>query len=97
MSHILKNNKFISAVFIVSVIFAGLTFSNLTGFEPGREIQTINGVNFDFSNYPWLNHEQIGLFNYIRNILIGESFNSFELWQAEGPFIGYLHYLMAYG
>lgn len=80
----------------MSIVFTGLTFDNLAGFEPRKEIQTVNGVEFDFSDYPWLNHEQIGSFNYIRNIIMENPINSFERWQAEGPFIGYLHYLMAF-
>ncbi|MFX0138414.1 MAG: hypothetical protein ACFFDN_32530 [Candidatus Hodarchaeota archaeon] len=95
MARILKNNKYIIIVLIVTVVFTGLTFRNLPGPITSRTIQTINGITYDFSNYPYLNHEQIGLYNYMRNIIMNEPINSFENWNAEG-FEGMLHYMLAF-
>ena len=80
MAEILKKNKVMVGALIATLIIAGLTFDNLPNSDPNLGVQTISGVKYNFADYPNLNHEQIALYNYLRNIVTGEDINSFDNW-----------------
>ena len=95
MIRYLKDNKFIIGVIAVTIIFSGVTFNNLSPFQPFKRTLTINGITYDFNAYPSLNDEQIALFNNLRTLITSEPLNSFDNWNAD-YFIGFLHYLFAF-
>jgi len=95
MAEILKKNKVMVGALIATLIIAGLTFDNLPSSDPNLGVQTISGVKYNFADYPYLNHEQIALYNYMRNIIMSEDVNSFDNWKA-GNFGGLLNYMLAF-
>lgn len=95
MAYFLKRNKFFTIIIAAAIILGSLTFSNLPGAESQKGIQTINGVTFNFADYPSLNDEQIALYNYMSKIIMDEPVNSFDNWNAKG-FESFLHYMLAF-
>jgi len=96
VSRFLKNNKYFVIIIIATIILGGSTFNNLPGSKTIRNIQTINGITYDSTDYSTLNHEQLALFNYISNLITSVPINYFDNWQAVGSFLGFLHYLFAF-
>ena len=95
MSQILKQNKFILAVLIITIVFAGLTFGNLPTSPPATSVQTVNGVTFNFADYRALNKDQIGMLHYFATLSTDREYNSWDGWYADG-FTGGRHYLAAF-
>ncbi len=96
MAQTLKQNKFIAAVFVITVVFAGTTFSNLPGPTTTMSVQTINGVTFNFADYHSLSREQIGIFNYFDGLVTDRPYNSWDDWYIDGYFIWLRHYATAF-
>ncbi|TFH26596.1 MAG: hypothetical protein E4G98_06905 [Promethearchaeota archaeon] len=95
MVKILKNNKYFLCVLIISIIFGGLTYKNLPVSGPKMGNQTIDGVTYNFSDYPTLNHEQLGLLHYAQDLLMSEPVNSFDNFYGS-LFASYIMFLFAF-
>ena len=96
MASTLKENKYITALLVITLVFIGLTFSNIPGPGVSTSVQTIDGVIFDFADYTALNKEQIGMFNYFDGLITDRALNSWEDWYADGPYTGMRHYMTAF-
>ncbi len=95
MSHILKQNKFVTTVLVITIVFAGMTFGNLPTPPATMSVQTIDGVTFNFADYKALNKDQIGMLNYFDTLTTDRAYNSWDGWYSEG-FRGGRHYLAAF-
>lgn len=69
MASILRDNKYIVSFLIITIVFAGLTFSNFPGPRPTMSSQTIQGTTFNYADYNSVDHEQLAIFNYLDNIV----------------------------
>jgi len=96
MSQIIKQNKFIVAVLVITVVFAGMTFGNLPPPSTIMSSQTINGVTFNFADYKSLTREQLGMFNYFEDLTTSQAYNSWDNWYIDGPFQWVRHYVCAF-
>ena len=92
----LQKNKFIVSVLIVTVIFAGLTVGNLPTPAAPTAIQSIDGVVYNFADYPALNHDQLGVFNYLDSIVTHQPYGEWDGWYSTDQFHGLLHYVLAF-
>ncbi|MFW9907326.1 MAG: hypothetical protein ACFFEF_02015 [Candidatus Thorarchaeota archaeon] len=90
-----KANKFILVSLTFAIILGGMTFSNLPGATAPSGRQVINGVIYDFSDYKSLTKEQLAIFNYFNDFVVGSSYNDFEGWNAN-RYRGTLHYMLAF-
>lgn len=95
MSSILKQNKYLLSILIITIVLGGMTFGNLPPPGVTKGSQTIDGTLFNFADYNSLTHEQLALFNYMSSLIQGEPLNSFDLWHAD-DFMGLLHYMFAF-
>ncbi|MHA1479934.1 MAG: linalool dehydratase/isomerase domain-containing protein, partial [Candidatus Thorarchaeota archaeon] len=95
MSKSLKSNKFILVTFVLTILVASITFSNLPGPITSTSVQTVNGTTFDFASYKSLTHEQIGLFNYLYE-LVDQPYGEWEDWYVTPDVYGLLHYVPAF-
>jgi hypothetical protein len=57
MTQVLRENKYATSLSIITIIFVGLTFSNLPGPIPSMTAQTIDGTTFNFADYNSIDHE----------------------------------------
>lgn len=96
MSQILKQNKFIVSVFVITIVLAGMTFGNLPPPPTTMSSQTINGVTFNFTDYKSLTREQLGMFNYFDRITTNQAYNEFEGWYTDGWLSGMRNYFTAF-
>ncbi|NHI89085.1 MAG: hypothetical protein EAX87_06145 [Candidatus Thorarchaeota archaeon] len=98
MSHVLKQNKFVIAALLITVVFAGLTFGNLPAPPVPLGVQTIDGTTFNFADYPALTHEQIAIINYFNRLVTEQSVVSWDGWNAENYMwaIQYVNAFLAY-
>jgi len=96
MSHILKQNKFVTTVLVITIVFAGMTFGNLPTPPATMSVQTIDGVTFNFADYKSLTREQLGMFNYFDRITTNQAYNEFDGWYTDGWLSGMRHYLTAF-
>ncbi len=72
-----------------------MTFSNLPGSNPLMGVVSVAGEAFNFADYPWVDHEQLALFNYLDTIVTQQHHGSWNGWNAE-DFHGQLHYVVAF-
>ncbi|NWF96112.1 MAG: hypothetical protein HXY34_08205 [Candidatus Thorarchaeota archaeon] len=91
-----SRNKYFIATLTISIVLAGMTFNNLPGPMTTLSVQVIDGVVYNFADYPYLSHEQIGLFNYIDSLVTGQGYGSWNGWNAPEEFHGLLHYVLAF-
>ncbi|MHA2261639.1 MAG: linalool dehydratase/isomerase domain-containing protein [Candidatus Thorarchaeota archaeon] len=96
MSDSLSANRFVVPILVITIIFSGMTFSNLPGPATSTSVQIIDGVTFNFADYPSLNHEQIGVFNYFDSIITNQPYNSWDGWNSDGFFEWIRHYLSSF-
>lgn len=97
MSQILKQNKFVVSVLVITIVFAGMTFGNLPPPTTTMSSQTINGVTFNFADYKTLTREQLGMFNYFEDLVINQDdYNSWDRWYIDGSFRWVRHYVCAF-
>jgi len=95
MARILKDNKFVITALVITVVLTGITFGNLPGPTTSMGVQMINGTTYNFADYPSLDHEQLGLFNYIHNLIMSEPVNSFDNFYGK-QFSSYVMFLFAF-
>ncbi len=97
MSSALKNNKYLVVVIIGSIILGGLSFGNLPGPVTPTGIQVIDGVTYNFAEYPSMNHEMLAIFNYLDTIVSHEyqGYGEWNGWYAEN-YHGLHHYVLAF-
>jgi hypothetical protein len=97
MSKTLRTNKFFIVAFVFSILIVGMTFSNLPGPATSMGVQVVNGVTFNFADYQSVDHEILGLFNYLDTIVSNEyqDYGSWDGWYAEN-FAGLHHYVLAF-
>ena len=69
MSNVVRSNKFLLTALVLSVVIGGMSFANLPPAVPATDVQTINGVTFDFSDYGLADHEVLALFNYLYTLV----------------------------
>jgi hypothetical protein len=95
MTQVVRENKYVTTLFIVTIIFFGLTLSNLPGQKPTASSQTIEGTTFNYADYNSVDHEQLAIFNYLDRIVTEKPLDDWTDWHAEG-FHGLLHYVIAF-
>ncbi|MFW9788032.1 MAG: hypothetical protein ACFFE2_13425 [Candidatus Thorarchaeota archaeon] len=83
MSHVLKQNKFVIAASVITIVFAGLTFGNMPPPPVRMSVQTIDGITFNFADYSALTHEQLGIVNYFNRLIVDQPVNLWDGWYAE--------------
>lgn len=91
----LQKNKFFVCAVAATIVLTGMTFGNLPGPATQTGVQVVNGVVYNFADYPALNHEQLGIFNYLDHLVVDQSYGSWDGWYAEN-FHGLLHYILAF-
>ncbi len=96
MSQILKQNKFVVTILVISIVFAGMTFGNIPPPSQTMSSQTINGVTFNFADYNSLTREQLAVFNYFDRLTTNQAYNEFEGWYTDGWLAGWRHYFTAF-
>ena len=97
MTKALKSNKFFVASFVALIVLGGMTFGNLPGPSVSTSIQTVNGTTFNLNDYGMLDHEMLGLFNYLDTLVSSDSqgYGEWDGWNAEN-FHGLHHYVLAF-
>jgi len=96
MTQTLKQNKFVAAIFVITVVFSGMTIVNLPGPTTNLGIQTVNGITFNFADYRSLTRDQIGVFNYFDGLVTDRAYNSWDDWYIDGYYIWLRHYATAF-
>ncbi len=92
----IQKNKYVASVFVILIIFVGLTMSNFPGPVTPTGLQTIDGVVYNFADYRSLNRDQIGMFNYFNGITVNQDYNMWDGWYADGYLAGMRHYFAAF-
>ncbi|MHA2423547.1 MAG: linalool dehydratase/isomerase domain-containing protein [Candidatus Thorarchaeota archaeon] len=92
----IRKNKYLASVFVILMIFVGLTMSNLPGPATPTGLQTIDGVVYNFADYRALNRDQLGMFNYFNSITVNQDYNMWEGWHSDGFVSGMRHYFAAF-
>ena len=83
MSQVLKQNKFVITVLLITIVFAGLTYGNMPPPPVSMGVQTIDGTTFNFADYSALTHEQIAIVNYFNQLIMNQPLNLWDGWNAE--------------
>ena len=83
MSHILKQNKFFLSCVVIAIVLGGMTLGNIPPAQGNLGIQTIDGLTFNFADYPVLTHEQIAIINYFDRLVTATEINLWNGWNAE--------------
>ncbi|MFW9805582.1 MAG: hypothetical protein ACFFFK_02480 [Candidatus Thorarchaeota archaeon] len=98
MSQVLKQNKFVITVVVITIVFAGLTYGNMPPPPVSMGVQTIDGTTFNFADYSALTHEQIGIVNYFNELIMDQPLNLWDGWNAENYLwaIQYVNAFLAY-
>ncbi len=95
MSEKIKQNKFVITVFVITVVLAGMTLGNFETPTISKDIQKVNGITFNFADYPVLTNEQIAIINYFNEIVTGQAYNTWYGWNAEN-YLWALQYINAF-
>jgi hypothetical protein len=90
-----QKNKFFVCVLAATLVLTGMTFGNLQGSPTQTGVQVVNGVVYNFADYPALNHEQLGIFNYLDHLVTDQPYGSWDGYYI-GNFYVYLHYFLAF-
>ena len=98
MSQIVKQNKFVVSVLVITIVFAGMTFGNMSPPPVAMGMQTIDGTTFNFADYSALTHEQIAIVNYFNRLVVDQPLNEWDGWNAENYMwaIQYINAFTAY-
>ncbi len=96
MGFSVRNEKFVVATLVITLIFGGMTFGNLPVPEPAAGIQTVNGVTYNFADYLSLNNEHIGMLNYFDRFVTSQPYTSWDGWYLDGFLTGFRHYFIAF-
>ena len=91
----IRENKFFTAALVALIIFGALTFGNMPGPATQTGVVSVDGTVYNFSDYPALTQEQLGIFNYLDGLVTGQPYGSWEGWYAES-FPSLLHYVLAF-
>ena len=98
MSQILKQNKFVITVLVITIVFGGMTFSNLPSTGVSVGVQVIGGTTFNFADYHSVDHMQLALFNYLNTLVSADfqPYGSWDGWNAADYFVYLQHYVLAF-
>lgn len=97
MLKMIINNKLFVVALVSTLVIGGMTFGNLPTPSPPQGVQVINGVTFNFADYPLVSHESLALFNYLDTIVSSkyQGYGEWEGWYAEN-YHGLHHYVLAF-
>ncbi|MDF1537785.1 MAG: hypothetical protein P1Q69_02665 [Candidatus Thorarchaeota archaeon] len=97
MSNALTKNKFFVVALMMLLVFGGLTFGNFPGQTAPSGIQTVDGTVYNFGDYTSMDHEMLGIFNYLDTLVSSDyqGYGEWDGWYAEN-FHGLHHYVLAF-
>ncbi|RDE12716.1 MAG: hypothetical protein C4K47_07310 [Candidatus Thorarchaeota archaeon] len=95
MSSSPRPSKFLFAAFVMTLVFGAATFGNLPGPVTSTGSQVVNGVVFNFADYPSLTHEQVAAFNYVRG-LVNQPLERWDGWNIGSGVYYLVHYQLAF-